>query len=126
MIKTIEKLKPKPLLVITTKNTTLTSSEKQEKFYKKKKKYFQNLQALILNSKLRFATESPRSFFTTLILNSKNKFQTRGSFKKFEKQTKLKVKLEKEEIVPRKNGEKSEGGGGGETEDAEEGVFGRL
>ena len=125
MIKTIEKLKPKPLLVITTKNTTLTSSEKQEKF-KKKKKVLPKLQALILNSKLRFATESPRSFFTTLILNSKNKFQTRGSFKKFEKQTKLKVKLEKEEIVPRKNGEKSESGGGGETEDAEEGVFGRL
>ena len=125
MIKTIEKLKPKPLLVITTKNTTLTSSEKQEKF-KKKKKVLPKLQALILNSKLRFATESPHSFFTTLILNSKNKFQTRGSFKKFEKQTKLKVKLENEEIVPRKNGEKSEGGGGGETEDAEEGVFGRL
>ena len=36
------------------------------------------------------------------------------------------MKLEKEEIVPGKNGEKSEGGGGGETEDAEEGVFGRL
>ena len=125
MIKTIEKLKPRPLLVITTKNTTLTSSEKQEKF-KKKKKVLPKLQALILNSKLRFATESPHSFFTTLILKSKNKFQTRGSFKKFEKQTKLKVKLEKEEIVPRKNGEKSEGGGGGETEDAEEGVFGRL
>lgn len=123
MIKTIEKLKPRPLLVITTKNTTLTSSEKQEKF---KKKVLPKLQALILNSKLRFATESPHSFFITLILNSKNKFQTRGSFKKFEKQTKLKVKLEKEEIVPRKNGEKSEGGGGGETEDAEEGVFGRL
>ena len=62
MIKTIEKLKPKPLLVITTKNTTLTSSEKQEKF---KKKVLPKLQALILNSKLRFATESPRSFFTS-------------------------------------------------------------
>ena len=103
MIKTIEKLKPRPLLVITTKNTTLTSSEKQEKF-KKKKKVLPKLQALILNSK--------------------NKFQTRGSFKKFEKQTKLKVKLEKEEIVLRKNGEKSESGGGGEIEDAS--VFGRL
>ena len=64
MIKTIEKLKPKPLLVITTKNTTLTSSEKQEKF-KKKKKVLPKLQALILNSKLRFETESPRSFFTS-------------------------------------------------------------
>ena len=66
MIKTIEKLKPKPLLVITTKNTTLTSSEKQEKLKKKKKKkVLPKLQALILNSKLRFETESPRSFFTS-------------------------------------------------------------
>ena len=61
---------------------------------------------------------------------SKIRFQNNNTYilvsgsKIFEKQTKLKVKLEKEEIVPRKNGEKSESGGVGETEDA--GVFGRL